>query len=225
MVGSQTDFPEVRAESLCSAFVAELGVTAASISVVGSHGAQSTVCVSDALAARADALQFELGEGPRWESLTTRLPVLCPDLCSPTALSWPMFRAQCLGIGVGAVFAFPMVMGAALVGIVDLYCLSPRAADREFVSRAAFLAGRVASAAVQQALRSAEDHRSPETFMAPALRREVHQATGMIVSQLRVSATEAFSRLQGHAFVTGRPIEEIAHAVVDRSLSFADLPD
>ena len=61
--------------------------------------------------------------------------------------------------------------------------------------------------------------------MAPALRREVHQATGMIISQLDISATAAFARLQGQAFVTERPIDDVAHDVVLGRLDFDNLPD
>lgn len=216
---------ETSQRSLCSPFVVELAVSAASVSVFGWLGRQSTVCVSDPLAAEADALQFELGEGPRWEALTSRSPVLCPDLATTFESPWPVFRAAARGLGIEALFAFPMIMGAAQVGIVDLYCTSPRPVDRDFVSLASLMAGRVANAAVQRALRSAEDHQSHESPMAPALRREVHQATGMIISQLGLTATEAFSRLQGHAFAVGRPIEQVAHDVVARTLTFDDLTE
>jgi len=74
-------------------------------------------------------------------------------------------------------------------------------------------------------LRSATDPASEESPMAPALRREVHQATGMIIAQLDVSATAAFARLKGHAFATERPIDDTAHEVVMGRLAFDDLPD
>jgi hypothetical protein len=134
-------------------------------------------------------------------------------------------RAAARALRVGAIFAFPMVMGAALVGVVDLYCTRSQPADQDFMSTASLLAGRVASAAVHTALHEAEDHRSVETPLAPALRREVHQATGRIMSPVTVSATEAFSRVRGYAFVTGRPIDAIAHDVVDRTLDFTGMHD
>ncbi|WP_157962433.1 hypothetical protein [Homoserinimonas sp. OAct 916] len=34
-----------------------------------------------------------------------------------------------LGLSVGAVFAFPLVMGSAAIGVVDLYRLVPGALD------------------------------------------------------------------------------------------------
>ena len=212
-------------ESLCSPFVSELDVSGASISVSGLRDRQSTVCASGPLAARLDTLQFELGEGPGWEVRATRSIVLCPDLSRSTDSSWPVFLGAARELGIESLFSFPMLIGAALVGVVDLHCISARVPDPEFVRRATSMAARVASVAVQRALHSAEDHRSHESAMAPALRREVHQATGMIISQLGVSATEAFARLQGHAFTTGTTIHGIAHDVVTGNLVFTDVAE
>lgn len=211
--------------SMCAAFVTDLGVSGASISVVSSGGLQSTVCASDPAVARAEALQFELGEGPHWDALSSRAPVFATDLDAATEMRWPLLVDGVRGLGIQAIFAFPMLMGAALVGVVDLYSTTPRTVDKEFIARASLAAGRVAMGAVQQALLSAADPRSEESPMAPALRREVHQATGMIIAQLDISATAAFARLQGHAFATGRPIDEIAHEVVRGRLAFDNLPD
>jgi transcriptional regulator with GAF, ATPase, and Fis domain len=213
------------ADALCASFVTELGVSGASISVVSYLGRQSTICSSDATVARAEALQFELGEGPHWEALESRAPVLCSDLDATDESRWPLFIDAARGLGIHAIFAFPMLMGAALVGVVDLYSTTARTVDRDFVARASHAASRAAHASVQRALHSAAHHASEETPMAPALRREVHQATGMILSQLEISATAAFARLQGHAFVTGRPIEDIARDVVLGNLVLSNTGD
>lgn len=210
---------------MCATFVNDLGVSGASISVVSRGGLQSTVCASDPAVARAEALQFELGEGPHWDALSSRAPVLAPDLGAEGESRWPLLVDGMHGLGIEAIFAFPMLMGAALVGVVDLYSTTARSVDKEFIARASLAAGRVAMGAVQQALHSATDPTSAESPMAPALRREVHQATGMIIAQLDISATAAFARLQGHAFATGRPIDELAHDVVQGRLAFDNLPD
>lgn len=211
--------------SLCEAFVDLPGVSGASISVVSYGGRQSTICSSDPTMARAEALQFERGEGPHWDALASRAPIIAADLSATTEQRWPLLIGSVRELGIEAMFAFPMMMGAALVGVVDLYSHTARAVDAEFTARASVLAGRVAMRAVQQALRSAVDPVPAETAMAPALRREVHQATGMLIAQLDISATAAFARLQGHAFVTERAIDDIAHDVVTGRLNFDELPD
>ena len=212
--------PSVGAGSLCSSFVAALYVNGASISVFDPAGRQSTICASGPLAARAETVQFDLGEGPHWEALQTGAPVLCPDLAS-RAQSWPLFSTAAQQLGIRAVFAFPMKLGAATVGAVDLYCLTPRRLDVHQVSLASSMADRIAPRAVRIAMSGAEDHPFTENEHAPSLRREVHQATGMIQAQLDVTATGALARLRGHAFVAGVPVEALAADVVGGLIDFA----
>jgi AmiR/NasT family two-component response regulator len=60
--------------------------------------------------------------------------------------------------------------------------------------------------------------------VSPALRREVHQATGVILVQLDTTATIAFSRLQAYAFAQGQTVQSVSHDVVTGELTFEDLP-
>jgi hypothetical protein len=212
-------------DPLVAPFVTELGVSGASISVVSYLGRQSTICSSDALAARAESLQFVVGEGPHWDALSSGEPALCSDLDARSESRWPLFTDGARELGLRAAFAFPMLMGAAIVGVVDLYSATARVVDRDFVDRASHMAGGAAPVAVRRAMYSAAHHDSMESPLAPALRREVHQATGVILAYLDISATAAFSRLQGHAFVTGRPIEEIAREVVSGDFALSSLGD
>jgi hypothetical protein len=205
---------------MCGSFVSALLVTGASISVFDRDGHQSTICTSDPIAARGDTLQLELGEGPHWDALTTGTAVLAPDLAHPDEARWPMFSGAALDIGMAAVFAFPMRMGAVTVGVVDMYSATPKQFDQDQVALASSMAGRSAVRAVHQAMRSAEDPTSDENARAPAIRREVHQATGIIQVQLDVNATEAFARLRAYSFMSNRPVVEVAHDVVTRQIDF-----
>ena len=47
---------------------------------------------------------------------------MVPDLGerSVAADGWPVFRAELNGLGVSAVFAFPMRVGPVALGVVDL---------------------------------------------------------------------------------------------------------
>jgi hypothetical protein len=209
-------------ESLCAPFPRELRVAWASVSVFDGAGRQSTICATDPIAARLDELQLELGEGPQWDALRTALPVLVPSLDDPPR-SWPAFTSAARLLGVKAVFAFPMFLGAVIVGVVGL--ASPRVVTFGPVEIAAAvrLTTRTSRGAVQRALRDADDERSPEGPSNPAMRREVHQATGMILAQLDITATEAFVRLRAHAFATSRSVQDVARDVVARELDFRDL--
>lgn len=208
--------------NLCSRFVESLPVTGASISVFDEAGNQSTICASDDTAARLEELQFELGEGPHWEALHTGRPVLVPDLHSGKLSGWPIFSDAVLQTGAGAVFALPLTMGAVTIGVVDLYCSTPGDLSANSLSTALNLAGSVALPAARMAIRSADREETPATVgTAPELRRDVHQATGMILVQMSVSATEAFLLLKAHAFSSGRTVHDVAQDVVARRLDFS----
>jgi len=212
------------AGSLCAAFLEELPVTGASISMFATNGLPSTLCASDAVAARSEALQFELGEGPHWEAMGLRAAVLCSDIRAGTT-AWPLWANAAAELGVVGSFAFPMIMGAAVVGVVDLYSRMPFVMDSVLVDRAGALAQATTASAMRRATQLADDPVAQEVALAPALRREVHQATGIILFQLGISATDAFARLRAYSFAIGRPVIDVARDVVERRLDFAALPD
>jgi AmiR/NasT family two-component response regulator len=51
-------------------------------------------------------------------------------------------------------------------------------------------------------------------------RMEIHQATGMVLAQLGISAQDALARLRAYAFVEQRLLSDVAHDVVSRWLRF-----
>ena len=57
---------------------------------------------------------------------------------------------------------------------------------------------------------------------ATSARAEVHQATGMVLAQLDISAEDALARLRAHAFVEQRLLIDVARDVVSRRLRFSD---
>lgn len=210
---------------LCGPFLNGVAVSGASIAVFDGGGRQSTVCSSDSVSARIDELQFELGEGPQWSVLETGVPVLVSDVRSAASEGWPVFSAAVQALRVGAVFTFPLLMGAVTVGVVSLYRRSPRGLSQKQIVKATSLASAVAGIAARHAVEDAGNDEGDESVMSPALRREVHQATGIIVVQLDVSATVAYSRLRAYAFSAGLTVQDVAHAVVDRQLNFRYLPE
>ncbi|MCU1579961.1 MAG: hypothetical protein JWP19_2165 [Rhodoglobus sp.] len=213
-----------RSSGLCAAFIELLPISGVSISVFDGAGRQSTICASDALAARLDELQFELGVGPHWDAMHTAAPVLVPQLQLASPAQWAPFASAAVELGVGALFAFPMVMGAVTVGVVDLYASAPHELDTHDLATAIRLTSGVVRQAVHAGMQSASDASIAEQS-APAMRREVHQATGMILVQLNSTATEAFARLRAYAFATERTVQDVAHDVVTWTLDFGDLPD
>lgn len=223
MVANREREPDDAAD-LCRPFLASLPITGACVTVITSTGSQSTLCSSDPIAARIDELQFELGEGPLWAAARSGEPVFVSDVGADvdTHSEWPVFGSALRELAVGAIFSIPMRMGAVTVGVATLYCARPRELDPGQQITALAIASAVASAAVQRAMLSAADEAGAETLITPALRREVHQATGMILVHLNTNATVAYSRLQAYAFASGQTVQAVAHDVVTGKLRFED---
>ena len=206
--------------TLCAPFVSVLPVTGASLSIlVSGAGGQSTVCASDATAARLDELQFDLGEGPCWDAMRSRRPVLSSRFRETGVASWPAFGeavASDTRTGrIASVFAFPLAIGSLEIGAVDLYSTVPTDLDRASVTDALDLA----DVASWQVLRKILGEQFDDD--ADFARREVHQATGMILAQLAVSADDAALLLRAHAFAAGRSVRAVASDVVQRRIDFS----
>jgi hypothetical protein len=215
-------FSHARGTSLCDPFLAVLPVGGAAVSLLAASAVQSTVCSSDETATRLDELQFDLGEGPCWDALSTRRPVLRPQLTDHRD-EWPLFtRAvgeDALVTSVSGIYAFPLFVGSLGIGAVDLYSTTNRPLEQSEVADATELA----AVASWQVLRSVLSDQPIDDVEGPTThnRREVHQATGMVLAQLDITAEEAALLLRAHAFASGRSVSEVATDVIARRLDFA----
>jgi len=210
--------PAGTGRSLCAQFVDELPITGAAVSVFGTAVPETTVCASDDLAARLDDMQYDLGEGPRWLAVRTRRPVLLPHVRTTEHPAWPVYGTALLETAVEALFVFPLIVGAIDVGVVELYSLSPGSLDRVDQARAASLADRVAWTLLDRILSLDDELRQGNPDLSPLSRREIHQATGMVLVQLGITPTEALMRLRAHAFAHDVSVRQVAHEVVAKTL-------
>lgn len=208
-------------EDLCGPYLEKLPVTGAAVSLFGGATAETLVCATDALAARLDELQFSLGEGPRWRAVRSRLPVLVPDAQGVPHPEWPMFHQAIDGTEAAALFVFPLTIGAADLGVVELYHSVPGTLSRSHQATAATLAGETSWHLLRQILTISSPDTDPALDPALMPRREIHQATGMVLAQSGTTATDALLLLRAHAFAHDLTLRETAQAVLDGRLSFS----
>jgi len=206
---------------LCPSFLTTLPVTGVGISTLGDPLGSSTVCASDTLAARVDEIQLDLGEGPCWEALATRAPVLEGALASSDGARWPAALDELLRAGVAAVFSFPMRIGTIPVGAVDLSVDHERSLTAVQVRGAVELTEVAARRVLREALLAAATDGRADMETGRYSRREVHQATGMAAAQLGVSVQDALLVLQAHAYATERTVRDVAEDVIARRLDLS----
>ncbi|TFC90526.1 GAF and ANTAR domain-containing protein [Cryobacterium sp. TMT3-29-2] len=203
-------------------FLGALPVDGVSISTFGDFLPAETVSASDAQSLRLDELQFDLGEGPCWDALETGMPVFEPNIRERPNRVWPAFSEAIIAEELGAVFAFPLVLGPLRIGAIDLYTSRPSQLNDLHIRNASGLATIVSRLVLARAIRLSHSEIEGETDLRRQFsRREVHQATGMVLAQLGISAVDARLVIQGHAFALGRSVQEIAEEIIGRRLTFA----
>lgn len=207
-------------EMVCRACVALLPVDGAAMSVIVGTAHRHSLYVTDAVAERLEAVQFSLGEGPCFEALETGQPVLVPDLCGEGGQAWPVFTEEVGSEKVGALFAFPLRRGAARAGSIDLYRRVPGWLSEKDVAVALTIADIATSVILAASVPGPNGQSDMAWLMALSRNRvAVHQATGMVIAELRIPAAEALARLRGYAFATGRLLDDVAEDVLAGRLS------
>jgi hypothetical protein len=207
--------------TLCHVAAEVLEVSGAGIMLIADGTAPtSSVCTSNEVSATIEELQYTLGEGPCVDAFQKDRPVAEPDLADPEVSRWPAFTPPAVAAGARAVFGFPVQVGAARLGALNLYRdeVGPLSAAQHADS---VLMASVAARAVLALQAGARPGALAAELEAGAgLRFVVHQAAGMVAVQLEVGVAEALVRLRAHAFSEARPLNDVAEDVVARRLRF-----
>jgi hypothetical protein len=185
------------------------------------------LCVTDDISARIEELQLTFGEGPCMDAFASGSPVLTTDLRSSEAFQrWPAFAPAASEAGAAAVYAFPLQMGAARVGVMDLYHVQPRSLESGELRDALLLADTTTLLLVGREAANLDHPEAVEGLPSEreGYRAEIDQATGMITVQLGVGIEEAFVRMRAYAYARERSLTEVARDVVARRLRFTPDP-
>lgn len=188
-----------------------LGVDGLAVTLSGDDSFGELVWASDPASARLDDLQFTLGEGPGADAADGGVLVLDADLHLVPRSRWPGFLSPAETLGLRAVFAFPLQIGAIQVGVLTCRRSTPGPLDATELTDALVLADALTLTLLGDVAHGFAEHASLH-------RAEVHQATGMIAARLGVTPAVALVRLRAHAYATERPIVDVARDIVARRL-------
>lgn len=206
---------------LCGPFVSAFGVTGAAVMTLGKPLGSETLCATGVDAARYSEIQLDLGEGPGWEALASHRPVLHSNIQHGRSASWPLAWQSFREAGVGALFAFPLAVAGIDVGAITLHVSSAASLTEAQVSDATHLARILSRQVLRRSLFAFSKLEGESAgWNANFSRREVHQATGMVLAQMHVTPDDALLVLRGHAFATSRPVRDVAADVIARTLNF-----
>ncbi len=205
---------------LCEVCAEVTGMTGAGIMLMAGDVPQGSVCTTNDVSALIEELQFELGEGPCVDAFRQNRPVLEPDLATPQLPRWLAFTGPAVKAGARAVFGFPLQVGGARLGALNLYCERPGPLTDEQHANALVMADVAAEAVLLMQAEAPPGQLAAGLEAGGDFQYVVHQASGMVAAQLETSVGQALVRLRAHAFSNEQPLVEVAAAVVARTLRF-----
>lgn len=202
-----------------------VGVDGAGIMLMAGDVNTASMGATDSIADRIEDLQYTLGEGPCLDAYRHDRPVLEADLADPVTRRWPVFAPGVVAVGVRAIFGFPVRVGAARLGALNLYRRRPGALSDDQHADALVMADVVGEVLLGLQAGVLPDQLIADLKANANLHVAVAQASGMVAVQLDVPVSEALVRLRGYAFAQDRLVDDVAAEVIDRRLRFNPHPD
>jgi GAF domain-containing protein len=202
-----------RSLSLIGALAQETvpGAVGAGVSVIDERNRRSSGSTDDRVR-RADALQYELDEGPCLTAAATRELVRIDDLAEDAR--WPTWAAEVAAHGLRAAMSAPMVAGEVSLGAIKVYAEQPRTFDAHseqvltlFAAQAAILVANMQTA--ERARRLSEGMRA-----AIHSRDVVSIAKGMLMGRHSVDEDTALGMLLARSEADGITLPDAAQKTV-----------
>ncbi len=209
----QTDADVPQASRICTAGLGLLGVTTLSIALV-IDGTYAPMGSSSTLGASLDDQQFAIGDGPTFAAVNSIDPILAEDLLDhASTVRWPLFSSVAPRDDARAIFAFPLRIGAANLGVMSAYRAQPGALTSEQFTYGLVLAT-FAGAEIVRSLSGQPELAEQAIDPLSYDQSTVQFAVGMIAERFSISIVDALVRLRAHAFTRELTVTEVARMVV-----------
>lgn len=205
-------------DRFCEAGNRMLGAHGAAITVYYDSPERHTVSSTSALALAIEEAQEVAGEGPGFDAARAGQTVF-GDFSQPSGTPWLALNDCVARFGfTGTVLALPISAPGRRLGILVAHTIT---ASHIFDDAAArYLASALGPVLLDYVGSAALEAELTEDWSSRAV---VHQATGMLIFDLRISADDALTLLRAHAYATDSTLLEVATRVVDQDLEFDNL--
>jgi hypothetical protein len=199
---------------LCQVSKDIVGVSGAGVMLISGDLPVGSLCTTDEVSQLIEDLQYTLGEGPCVDAHHQNRVVDEPDLAAPRTPRWLAFTPPAVAAGARAVFGFPVQVGAARLGALNLYRDKPGPLGADQHADALVMADLIARWVLDVQAAAPADALARALELDGDFHFSVHNAAGALSVQLGVTVTEALIRLRAYAFAQGRPLRDVADDIV-----------
>jgi len=202
---AEDDLDAMLDELVASAVRMVPGADGGSISMATRRQHVTSEHPSGELAARLDAIQSEVGEGPCLEAVFEEQTVRVPDLRHEQR--WPRFARRALEAGAGGMLSIQLYVEGDNLGALNLYSLHPGAFDDESEQIGLLFASHAAVA-------FASAQKKDNFASALAGRDLIGQAKGILMERYDVDGDQAFRVLVRVSQSRHRKLRDVATELI-----------
>jgi len=188
------------------------GAVGAGVTLIDADRRRESAGATSELVARADALQYELDEGPCLTAWADNVVVHIDDLQSDER--WPRWRAAALPLGVRSSLSAPLQAQGRMLGAMKIYGGQPGAFDDRSVALLTRFAAQAAILLANISTLDRAERLSESLQTALRTRNVIALATGVLMERNRLTEEQAFLRLVEAAQAGRRELVDEATFVV-----------
>jgi GAF domain-containing protein len=198
--------PTRTAEQVIDYVRGQLDAEHAGITLIRAGGRLETVAATDAWVEKADALQYELDQGPCRDSSWRGETLVVNDLAVDGR--WPQWAAKVTALGIFSVLAVELTsVQAERIGAINVYWAHPRTITADDVAFVNILA-RHAALAMSSAMNEAGLNVALDT------RKLIGQAQGILMERFGLDDARAFEVLRRYSQDHNMKLRRVAEYLV-----------
>lgn len=189
------------------------GSLGAGVSLIDGQGRKRSTGYTDDVVAAADALQYELGQGPCLTAWAAETTVQVDDV--RTDGRWPLWQQSVSDLPLRSTLSTALIHDGRTIGALKVYSPLPHAFSAQDRKQLALLASPVAIL-----LGSAQPDTAPAAVSkalqeALSARDVIHTARGILMERHGLDADSALRRLLSEASTTKNDLRAVALLVID----------
>jgi GAF domain-containing protein len=189
------------------------GSIGAGVTLVDSHGCPASTATTGPAVADADALQYELGQGPCLSAWAMGTPVGVEDLGSD--MRWPEWAMGVLPLGIRACLSAPLLAGDLVFGAVKVYWDKPVHITQATVDLLELFAAQAAVFLGNVQTRERIKILSAELKAALAQRDLIGMAKGITMVRHGLREEDAMHVLISRARFEGKTLRVVAQEILE----------
>ena len=173
----------------------------ASVTLVHADGSLETVASSHPVVDQADALQYELSEGPCLTAAETNGLYVIPE--SATDPRWPNWGPRAAALGLHSILSVHLFTDREVLGALNLYARASYQYTEDDIEAAQVVAAHAS-------VGLARSRKEQNLWHAIDSRHVIGQAQGVLIERYKISSEQAFSVLKRHSQQHNVKLHEVA---------------